>query len=63
MELTINEVRNLLMVMEQHPTATTVVDWTNRAINVLSEVKTHPTKRLSDGNLMQFQDYLYQIRG
>lgn len=36
------------------------IDWTNRTIQVLSEVKTHPTKVLSDGP-MTYQDIIVSL--
>lgn len=37
------------------------VDWTNRTIRVLSEVKIHPTIKLSSGP-MTWQDIIYGVQ-
>ena len=60
MELLIGQVESLLKAMTENG-RTATVDWTNRSIIVLSEVKTHPTIVLSSGP-MTYQDKLFQIR-
>jgi hypothetical protein len=60
--LTIDQVRRLLKVMENHGQVA-VVDWGNRRIDVLSEERTRPTVIMSDGQPMKYRDRLHTIRG
>ena len=60
-ELTEQELIHLLHV-RQVTGRPVIVDWVNRTISVLSEVKTNPKVQLSTGS-MTYQDVLLRIEG
>ncbi len=61
MNLTIQQVEKLLAAMKLY-NKDAEIDFTNRTIRVLSEVKVDKKTKMSDG-FMKYQDILYQIKG
>lgn len=59
MVITIKQVEALLRCMKKNQTSAEI-DWTNRHIRVVSELKTHPTKVLSTGP-MQYRHIIFEL--
>jgi hypothetical protein len=59
-ELSTSHLRKLLQVSLEHNRPVTV-DWVNRSISVLSEVKIHPTKVIYSGPV-KYQDIIYRLQ-
>lgn len=59
--LSIDDLRKLIKTSLKH-NRPIEIDWVNKHIRVLSDVKTHPTKIISTGPL-QYQDILCHVQG
>lgn len=59
--LTRERVELLLDAMIKHHKPC-VIDWVNRSIRILSDVKTDETKIMSDGKPMQYRDILHSVK-
>ncbi len=59
-ELSIDDIEELLKSMKEFNRPVTI-DFVNRSIQILSEVKTHPTKIVSDGP-MTYRDRLFSFK-